>query len=111
MDSSTKPRFRFVNLKHPDDLKDEETQGRIRRIVMAEVGKARRKPKTRRERNEIVLKIRDSTEAHLRLERLGGGQIDPFCLYPVEMDESSRALVANSPCVPLRSDFRFFDST
>jgi hypothetical protein len=96
MDSTTKPRFRFVNLKHPNDLKDEETRLRVRRIVMAEVGKARRKPKTRRERNEIVLEIRDSKEAHLGLERFGGGQMDPFCFYPVEMNDSNRALVANS---------------
>ncbi|CAG5158169.1 uncharacterized protein ALTATR162_LOCUS5019 [Alternaria atra] len=95
MDSPTKPRFRFINLKHPDDLKDEETQVRIRRIVMAEVGKARRKPRTRRERNEIVLEIRDPTEAHLGLERFGGGQMDPFCVYPIKMNESNRALVAN----------------
>jgi hypothetical protein len=100
MDSSTKPRFRFINLKHPDDLKDEETQVRIRRIVMAEVDKARRKPRTRRERNEIVLEIRDPTEAHLGLERFGGGQRDPFCLYPVEMNDSNRALVATSECAP-----------
>ncbi|USP78006.1 hypothetical protein yc1106_05280 [Curvularia clavata] len=63
---------------------------------MAEVGKARRKPKTRRQRNEIVLEIRDQTEAHLHLERFGGGQTDPFCFYPVEMNESNRELVAHN---------------
>jgi hypothetical protein len=110
MNSSTKPKFRFVNLKHPDDLKDEETQARIRRLAMAEVGKARRKPRTRRERNEMMLEIMDPTEVHLGLERLGGGLMDPFCVYPIEMNDSSRALVANSQCAPVRTSFRFSDS-
>jgi hypothetical protein len=110
MNSSSKPKFRFVNLKHPHDLKDKETQSRIRHMVMAEVGKARRKPKTRRERNEIVFEIRDPMDAHLCLERFGGGQMDPFCVYPIEMNESNRALVANSQCATLRTNFRFPDS-
>ncbi|CAG5158171.1 uncharacterized protein ALTATR162_LOCUS5020 [Alternaria atra] len=95
MDCSTKTKFNFVNLKHPDDIKDEGTQFRIRRLAMAEVGKARRKPKTRKERNEIVLELRNSTEMHSSLERFGGGQIDPFSHYPIELDDSDRALLAN----------------
>ena len=96
MDRSTKPSFNFVNLKHPDDLKDEATQLRIRRLAMTEVGKARRKPKTKRERNEIILEFRNPTEERLQLDRLGSGQTDPFSPYPIDLDDSDRALLAHS---------------
>lgn len=95
MDRSSRPRFNFVILKHPDDLKNEETQLRIRRLAMTEVGRARRKPKTKRERNEILLEFRDPTE-RLKLDHLGSGRTDPFCPYPIELDDSDRALLAYS---------------
>jgi hypothetical protein len=108
MDRSTQRTFSFVNLNHPDELKDEETQLRIRRLAMTEVGKARRKPKTKRERNEIVFELRDPAEACLALDRFGAGEFDPFGQYPIELDDSSRALIANSmssriPVIPLHT--------
>jgi hypothetical protein len=96
MDRSTKRAFNFVNLNHPDDLKDEETQLRIRRLAMTEVGRTRRKPNTKRVRKDIVLKLRDPTERCLALNRFGAGEFDPFGQYPIELDDSSRALLANS---------------
>ncbi|KAL1644642.1 hypothetical protein SLS61_008693 [Didymella pomorum] len=96
MDQSSKPSFNFVNLKHPDDLKDEETQLRIRRLAMTEVGKARRKAKNKRGRNEIVLEIREPTQRKPVIDRLGSGRIDPFGRYPIELDDEARALVANN---------------
>ncbi|KAL1799052.1 hypothetical protein ACET3X_003089 [Alternaria dauci] len=95
MDLSTKRNFSFVNLTHPDDLKNEETQLRIRRLAMTEVGRARRKPKTKRARNEIVLEFRDSSESRVDIDRFGGGQLDPFNPYPIELNDSDRALLAN----------------
>jgi hypothetical protein len=99
MDRSTRPSFNFVNLQHPDDLKNEETQLRIRRLAMTEVGKARRKPRTKRARHEIVLEFRDQAEGRVEIDRFGGGQLDPFGPYPVELDDSERALLANGRCV------------
>lgn len=96
MDRTFKPSFNFVNLKHPDDLKDEETQLRIRRLAMTEVGKARRKPKNKRGRSEIVLELRNTTRREPGIDRLGSGRIDPFGRYPIELDDEARALVANS---------------
>lgn len=99
MDRSTKPSFNFVNLTHPDDLKNEETQLRIRRLAMTEVGKARRKPKTKRARNEIILEFRNPSESRIDIDRFGGGQLDPFNPYPIELDDSDRDLLANSRCI------------
>jgi hypothetical protein len=99
MDHSSGPSFNFVNLTHPDQLKDEETQHRIRRLAMTEVAKGRRKPKTRRGRTEILLEFRD-TRANQHppsgFDRLDGGEVDPFTQYPIDLDAPSRALVANS---------------
>jgi hypothetical protein len=96
MDRSTQKTFSFVNLKHPDDLKDEETQLRIRRLAMTEVGKARRKPRAKRARNEIVLEFRNPNEKQPDFDRFGGGEIDPFSPYPIPLDDSIRRLLANS---------------
>jgi hypothetical protein len=89
MDSSTQRCFSFVNLTHPNDLKNEETQSRIRRLAMTEVGKARRKQKTKKSRTEIVLSLRPN------FDRLGAGSINPFTSYPIIIDASSRNLLAN----------------
>lgn len=100
MDHSTKRAFNFVNLQHPDDLKDEETQLRIRRLAMTEVGRARRKPKTKKARNTIVLEFRNPEEKQPDFDRFGGGAIDPFSPYPVTLDDSDRALLAHSKYIP-----------
>lgn len=108
MDRSTKPSFNFVNLQHPDDLKNEETQLRIRRLAMTEVGRARRKPKAKRARHEIVLELRNPSESRMDIGRLGGGQLDPFGPYPVQLDDSDRALLANGRSIfPKRKVFLF----
>ena len=92
MDRRRKTSFSFVNLTHPDDLKDENTRLHIRSLAMTEVGKSRRKPRTKRERNEIILEFRKPDEMRLGIERLGG-QADPFSPYPFDLDESARMLV------------------
>lgn len=96
MDRPTDSSFNFVNIQHPDDLKDEDTQLRIRRLAMKEVGKARRRPKNRRGRNQIVLELRDVAYARSSIGRLGSGRIDPFVLFPIELDDGARTLLANS---------------
>jgi hypothetical protein len=94
----TKSSDSFVNLTHPDDLKDEDIKLRVRRLAMTEVGKARRKPKTRRERNEIVLELRQSRNEIPIIERFGGGKIDPFSPFPIKLDDTARELLANGRC-------------
>ncbi|PVI04305.1 hypothetical protein DM02DRAFT_625013 [Periconia macrospinosa] len=96
MDKSAKTVFNFVNLTHPNELKDEETQLRIRRLAMTEFGRTRRKPKTKREKNEIVFEIREppAEQPPVPIERFGAGAVDPFTAYPIELDDTSRELVA-----------------
>ena len=98
MDRSLQPNFKFVNLSHPDELKCEETQSRIRRLAMTEVGRKRRKPKRKRARNEIVLELRNIPKMHYcaPFESIGMGDIDPFAPYPIELNEQSKSLIVNS---------------
>ncbi|KAF2021286.1 hypothetical protein BU24DRAFT_404313 [Aaosphaeria arxii CBS 175.79] len=90
-----KPAFNFITLSHPDDLKDKDTQKNIRRLAMAEVGRSRRKPKTARAKNEIALQWRkeDHPLPPGDFDRLGSGTIDPFTQFPIELDDTARALV------------------
>jgi hypothetical protein len=90
MKQSDDPGFNFVNIQHPDDLKDGETQLRIRRLAMREVGKARRRPKNK---TQIVLELRQPPAS---IDYLGSGRIDPFVRLPIELDDGARALLANS---------------
>ncbi|CAI6303832.1 unnamed protein product [Periconia digitata] len=97
MDKSAKTVFNFVNLTHPDELKDEETQLRIRRLAMTEFGRTRRKPKTKREKNEIVFEVRQpvaTEQPSVPIERFGAGAVDPFSAYPIELDDSSKELIS-----------------
>lgn len=98
MDKSAGTVFNFINLSHPSELKNEETQLRIRRLAMTEFGRTRRKPKTRREKNEIVFEIRDPVveQPPAPIERFGAGAVDPFSAYPIELDQTSKELVAFS---------------
>lgn len=104
MDQSSEPAFNFVNLEHPDDLKKEEIQLRIRRLAMTEVGKARKKSNTKRRVNKIILELRNTADWQPNIDRLGSGPLDPFSQYPIEMDDSDRALLVNSMCTPALSD-------
>jgi hypothetical protein len=95
MDRSTKRSFNFVNLQHPDDLKDEETQLLVRRLAMTEFAKSRRKPRTKRERNEIVLHFRQPPTGNCpSVERFGSSTNDPFDSYPIELDDDARTLIS-----------------
>jgi hypothetical protein len=96
MKQSDDPGFNFVNIQHPDDLKDGETQLRIRRLAMRQVGKARRRPKNKRGRNQIVLELHSTPQPPASIEYLGSGRIDPFIRFPIELDDGARALLANS---------------
>ena len=106
MDNTLGKTFSFVNLNHPDELKDGETQTRMRRLAMTEVGRARRKPKTKKARNEIILEFRELPhEQQLQrrpipgytdyFDRIRGGIVDPFASYPIELNDSLRELVLN----------------
>jgi hypothetical protein len=67
---------------------------------MTEFAKSRRKPKTKRERNEIVLYFREpSKEEGPSVERFGSSKDDPFGSYPIELDNAARTLIPYRACI------------
>jgi hypothetical protein len=86
-------RFRFINISHPDEVTDEATRHQVRRLSQRDAGKARRKFKAKRKRNEFILHFRDAAASSLSIDRLGGGELDPFVSYPLELNEQSRDLI------------------
>jgi hypothetical protein len=58
MDESTKQNFTFINLSHPDDLKDQNTIDHVRTAAMTNFGRKRRKPKVGKEKNQMVFEVR-----------------------------------------------------
>ena len=85
MAASREPRFTFVNLSHPDELKDENTISRVRRLAMAHVGKARKIRNTHNKTFHNVFEL-DQPECSLpdtiALSRVGLETLDPFASYP-----------------------------
>ena len=103
-----KTTFQFVTFSDPRGMNDHDAISQIRRHAMKEIGKSRRipKPAKRRitkQRDLLPRKEGDVTEAQppqLQSYRLGCGGIDPFCQFPVTLDETSRMLVMHSALGP-----------
>ncbi|KAF2816217.1 uncharacterized protein BDZ99DRAFT_131374 [Mytilinidion resinicola] len=88
--------IQFITVSHPSQLKGKPAQKIIRKHVMGEVAKAKRRVQRTYQvsSNEQSFKGGKGTKA-LSLSWLGAGEVDPFVKYPIELDGSSRALVAN----------------
>ncbi|CAJ2512400.1 Uu.00g054150.m01.CDS01 [Anthostomella pinea] len=90
------PNFEFVNVGRPGDVKKEST--RIRRHVMKDIGKARRKPKKRSQTTveEGIVTLGEGSEAGsarplaFPIPRMDGHL--STMVYPTEMDEERLGL-------------------
>ncbi|KAI0175834.1 hypothetical protein GGR52DRAFT_331807 [Hypoxylon sp. FL1284] len=94
--------FQFVNVARPDDVKRHSTQ--IRRHVMKDIGKARRKPRPKKHK-QVILGERDPEGGDddedepedvdrvvPRLNPMPDGDLSMMS-FPIEMDESRMSLV------------------
>lgn len=108
MAKSLKQKFAFVNLSHPDDLKDQATIDHIRCSAMSSFGRQRRKKKPKREKNQIVFELRpaDPTETNLQaMSRVGLETLDPFYSLPINLDASMSKLCTNSELLSALTNF------
>jgi len=78
--------FKFITITKPEDAKDKDRRRIVRKYVMKNIGRARRKPPS----NPTIELFVDSEC------QLGSGEIDPFVNFPFELTASDRELVANS---------------
>jgi hypothetical protein len=99
MDQSNQSNFTFINLSHPDDLKDQQTIDQIRCSAMTNFGRMRRKRKPKRERNQIVFEVRppeNNMTGPVTMSRVGLDTLDPFASEPFTMDPEASKLCSNS---------------
>ncbi|KAI1336931.1 hypothetical protein F5Y15DRAFT_191342 [Xylariaceae sp. FL0016] len=119
------PNFEFVNVGSPGDLKKHST--RIRRHVMKDIGKARRRPKARHETrvdeqvaatsidDEILpsaeksSKSRGSSQVLSLSDPLSDGSLSTM-VYPTDMDEE-RLQLARLMFAEAKSNYRPFRSS
>lgn len=83
--------FAFVNVSHPDEIRDKRTQRLVRRQAMREIGKSRRKP-TREPTWTFALRAICTTPSPSASLNLGS--------EPVEMNPRARELVHFSIATP-----------
>ncbi|KAF2491986.1 hypothetical protein BU16DRAFT_100010 [Lophium mytilinum] len=86
----------FITVSHPSQLKGKSAQKIIRKHVMGEVAKAKRRgQRTLQNPPTQSSPMGRKSRKDPPLSWLGAGEVDPFVKYPIELDKSSRALVAN----------------
>jgi hypothetical protein len=80
-------RLEFINVSDPNEAKAAAIRTRVRKHVMKDIGRARRRPKKRLTTFELIFDPQC---------RLGSGEIDPFLQYPIKMGPSEKALLSES---------------
>lgn len=106
MGDSSKPSFTFINISHPNELRDQEMLTHIRCSAMSSFGRQlrlKRAGKKKRKKNEIVFELREP--GLMPLSRVGVTAADPFDSTRLGWDAETTGLMTNS-MLTLSSDFR-----
>jgi hypothetical protein len=104
MDSSDEKTFTFINLSHPDDLKDQDTIDHIRCSAMTNFGKMRRKRERKGPKNQIVFEVRPVNDVQSKSEVLSSEGVDtfsPLIVNPMERDILTSKSMNNRKCRPI----------
>jgi hypothetical protein len=112
MAESSKQKFAFVNLSHPDDLKDQATIDYIRCSAMSNFGRQRRKKRPKREKNQIVFELRPAENAVTSpqtMSRVGLETLDPFYSMPFKLDAYMSKLCTYSELLSTLTNFGGMD--
>ena len=110
MEHSEEKTFTFINLSHPDDLKDQDTIDHIRCSAMTNFGKLRRKRERKGPKNQIVFEVRPVSDVQSKAEVLSSEGVDtfsPLIVNPIERDILTSKSMNNRKCclVDVRLDF------
>lgn len=116
MDSSEEKTFTFINLSHPDDLKDQDTIDHIRCSAMTNFGKMRRKRERKGPKNQIVFEVRPVNDVQSKVEVLSNEGVDtfsPLIVNPMERDILTSKSMNNRKCrlIAVWLDFNLFRLT
>lgn len=105
MAASLEPSFTFINLSHPDELKDQDTIYQVRHIAMTHVGRARRMRNPKKRKYQIVFELRQPELVlpdTVTLSRVGLGMLDPFASCPFTVDAYASRLCSNCKFCSIR---------
>jgi hypothetical protein len=102
--------FHFLTFSDLDGMRDRDTVSQIKKHVMRDIGRSRRRPSKRRQYSQKL--PHHQAELQLRLPNSyvsafqSGGAIDPFVHFPKELNQTDRELTANSElCQAWRTSF------
>ncbi|TID26678.1 Ubiquitin carboxyl-terminal hydrolase 16 [Venturia nashicola] len=78
-------RLEFINVSDPSDAKAASIRTKVRKHVMKDIGRARRRPKKGPITFELILNPQC---------QLGSREIDPFVRFPIEMGKTEKSLLS-----------------
>ena len=94
-----RPSFAFINLSHPDELKDQDTIHYVRQKAMTHVGRMRRMRNTKKRKFQLVFELQQPEHIlpdAIALSRVGLETLDPFATCPFTVDAYASKLCSNS---------------
>lgn len=80
-------RLEFINVSDPSDSKAAAIRTKVRKHVMKDIGRARRRPKKGPTTFELMFNPKC---------QLGSREIDPFVRFPIEMGPTEKSLLSMS---------------
>ncbi|OAL42862.1 hypothetical protein IQ07DRAFT_667113 [Pyrenochaeta sp. DS3sAY3a] len=92
------PSFTFINLSHPDDLKDRDTISHVRQTAMTRVGMLRKMRNSKKTKFGHVFELQPpeySSSDREALSRVGLETLDPFACCPFPLDAAASRLCSN----------------
>ncbi|KAH7132329.1 hypothetical protein B0J11DRAFT_223623 [Dendryphion nanum] len=98
MAGPSKSRFTFINLSHPDDLKDQNTIDHIRCSAMTNFGRIRRDRRAKSAKNQIVFELKEPEQTPTNVassSRIGLETHDSFISSPFTTQTSASRLGGN----------------
>jgi hypothetical protein len=117
MGSHEEKTFTFINLSHPDDLKDQDTIDHIRCSAMTNFGKTRRKRERNSPKNQIVFEVQSVSDDQSKVKVLsceGADTFSPLVISPFARDVLTSKFMNNRQCsliysLPLDDNIRLAD--
>ena len=100
MNQATDSRFIFINLSHPDELKDQKMVDHIRCSAMMNYGRMKRKRQPHTEGDQILVGVRDTDNPAPSAVSMGVSE--SFALCELDVDARGSKRVDDSEC---RSSF------
>jgi hypothetical protein len=98
MASSSATNFTFINLSHPDEMKEKKTIGLVRSTAMTHFGRVRKVRNRRKDNNILVFELQPPEHVPpdaSALSRVGLETLDPFASFSFPVNAYASRLYTN----------------